>query len=69
MYEWLLFRLLNETQRVYEANLKKGQDPFTAKNNCQVFYARNLSLAYIEVSIVFITILIFFIIKTIFLDY
>ncbi|KAK6637955.1 hypothetical protein RUM44_008378 [Polyplax serrata] len=36
MYQWLLFRLLNETQRVYEENLKQGQDPFTAKNNCQL---------------------------------
>lgn len=49
LYEWLLLRLLNETQKLYECNIKSGHDPFTAKNNCQVFYARNLSLAYIEV--------------------
>lgn len=48
MYEWLICWLLDQTQNAYENNLKSGQNNFTAKNNCQVFYARNLSLAYIE---------------------
>lgn len=49
LYEWLILRLLEKTKEQVERNVKEGQDPFTAKNNSQVFYARNLSLAYIEV--------------------
>ncbi|KAL0272288.1 UNVERIFIED_CONTAM: hypothetical protein PYX00_005324 [Menopon gallinae] len=54
MYEWLLLRLLEKTKEQLEQNIKQGQDSFTAKNNSQVFYARNLSLAYIEHYVVLI---------------
>lgn len=41
--------LLHTTESLYQENLKMGKDPFTARNDSQVFHARTLSLAYIEV--------------------
>ncbi|XP_049864432.1 peroxisomal acyl-coenzyme A oxidase 3-like [Schistocerca gregaria] len=47
-YEWLICWLLVTTEEKLDALLKSGADPFTAKNNAQVFHARTLSLAYAE---------------------
>ncbi|XP_049960175.1 peroxisomal acyl-coenzyme A oxidase 3-like isoform X1 [Schistocerca serialis cubense] len=47
-YEWLICWLLVSTEEKLEKLQKTGADPFTAKNNSQVFYARTLSLAYAE---------------------
>lgn len=49
MYQWLSCYLLKASYEKYESNLKKGMDAFTAKNESQVYYARNLSVAYIQV--------------------
>ncbi|KAF4530544.1 hypothetical protein B566_EDAN016997 [Ephemera danica] len=48
MYHWLMCWLLSATENLYQNNLKLGKDPFTARNDSQVFHARTLSLAYIE---------------------
>ncbi|XP_049831761.1 peroxisomal acyl-coenzyme A oxidase 3-like [Schistocerca gregaria] len=47
-YEWLICWLLVTTEEKLDALLKNGADPFSAKNNAQVFHARTLSLAYAE---------------------
>lgn len=47
-YEWLICWLLVTTEAKLDALLKNGADPFTAKNNAQVFHARTLSLVYAE---------------------
>lgn len=49
MYQWLICYLISSTEERYKENIKLGKDPFTAKNDAQVFYARPLSLAFIEV--------------------
>jgi acyl-CoA oxidase len=51
MYQWLICYLIEATEQRYKNNnLKLGKDSFTAKNDAQVFYARSLSLAFIEAS-------------------
>lgn len=41
--------LLKATHEKNENLLKQGLDPFTAKNESQVYYAKNLGIAYIQV--------------------
>ncbi|XP_066998217.2 peroxisomal acyl-coenzyme A oxidase 3 isoform X2 [Anabrus simplex] len=48
IYKWLIIWLLQSTEDVYHSNLHEGKDPFTAKNDSQVYYARSLSMAFIE---------------------
>ncbi|GJQ69134.1 hypothetical protein Trydic_g6766 [Trypoxylus dichotomus] len=48
IYQWLVCYLLKITFNKYEANITKGIDSFTAKNENQVFYARSLGIAYIQ---------------------
>lgn len=54
IYQWLVCYLLKITYNKYENNIKKGMDPFTAKNDIQVFYSRSLGIAYIQVKQKFI---------------
>ena len=47
-YKWLVCWLLQSTSEKYNSALQLGKDTFTARNDSQVFYARTLSLAFIE---------------------
>lgn len=47
-YQWLVCYLFMQTNEKLEKNLKSGKDLFSAKNDCQVFYAKKLSIAYIQ---------------------
>ncbi|KAK3924903.1 Peroxisomal acyl-coenzyme A oxidase 3 [Frankliniella fusca] len=47
-YKWLVCYLLSSTEKKVSSLLASGKDAFTARNNSQVFYARTLSLAFIE---------------------
>ncbi|XP_049829775.1 peroxisomal acyl-coenzyme A oxidase 3-like isoform X1 [Schistocerca gregaria] len=47
-YEWLICWLLISTEKKLNELQKEGVDPFVARNNSQVFYARTLSVAYAE---------------------
>nr|CAD7256880.1 unnamed protein product [Timema shepardi] len=49
-YEWLICWLLQATNDRIKFNSDSGMDSFTAKNNAQVFYARPLSIAFLEVN-------------------
>lgn len=49
MYKWLVCYLLKSSFEKYENNIKNGLDQFNAKNENQVYYARNLSVAFIQV--------------------
>nr|CAD7602534.1 unnamed protein product [Timema genevievae] len=49
-YEWLICWLLQATNDRIKSHSDSGMDAFTAKNNAQVFYARPLSIAFLEVS-------------------
>nr|CAD7409129.1 unnamed protein product [Timema poppensis] len=49
-YEWLICWLLQATNDRIKSNSDSGMDAFTAKNNAQVFYARPLSIAFLEVN-------------------
>lgn len=50
-YRWLVCYLLQLTSTKLNSMLQQNVDKFTAKNECQVFYARTLSIAYVEHSI------------------
>ncbi|XP_072043153.1 LOW QUALITY PROTEIN: peroxisomal acyl-coenzyme A oxidase 3-like [Amphiura filiformis] len=47
-YKWLVVYLLQESAHKVQSQLGNGKDPFTAKNDSQVYFCRSLSLAYIE---------------------
>nr|CAD7434710.1 unnamed protein product [Timema monikensis] len=47
-YEWLICWLLQATNDRIKSNSDSGMDAFTAKNNAQVFYARPLSITFLE---------------------
>ncbi|XP_068085337.1 peroxisomal acyl-coenzyme A oxidase 3 isoform X2 [Anabrus simplex] len=47
-YKWLVCWLLEATEARVQSQLRMGKDPFTAKNDSQVFYARTLSIAFIQ---------------------
>lgn len=49
MYEWLVCYLLELTENKLAFLKTQNLDTFTAKNETQVFYAKPLSLAFIEV--------------------
>lgn len=51
MYDWLTCYLLKASYENYESNVKQNMDSFTAKNENQVFYARNLSIAFVQVKL------------------
>ncbi|KAK7082183.1 acyl-Coenzyme A oxidase, partial [Halocaridina rubra] len=44
---WLVCWLCQKTSIAYRNEIVFGADPFTAKNNTQIYLARNLSLAYV----------------------
>ncbi|KAK7867136.1 hypothetical protein R5R35_005852 [Gryllus longicercus] len=52
IYKALVKCLLKSTYEVVETQKQKGKDTFTAKNDSQVFYARDLSIAYIELAVI-----------------
>ncbi|XP_021962932.1 peroxisomal acyl-coenzyme A oxidase 3 isoform X2 [Folsomia candida] len=47
-YKWLVCWLLKNSAEKFQVLSSQGVDPFTAKNNSQVYRARTLTLAYIE---------------------
>jgi hypothetical protein len=49
-YKWLVCWLLQATANKVKSQHQLGKDTFTAKNDSQVFFAKTLSLAFIEVS-------------------
>lgn len=49
LYQWLTCYLLQKTYNKLENELQQRKDLFWAKNDNQVFYAKNLSIAFIQV--------------------
>lgn len=47
-YKWLLCWLLQSTTQKLDEQLHQGMDSFSARNLSQVYYARTLSIVYIE---------------------
>jgi len=47
-YKWLVCYLLQSTAEKFSSTQQTGKDPFTSKNDCQVYAARTLSIAFIE---------------------
>lgn len=50
-FQWLVCYLLKSTYYKFQQKLDGGFDQFWAKNEVQVFYAKNLTIAFIEVSL------------------
>lgn len=48
-FQWLTCYLLKLTAEKRETREKRGEPKFSVRNNTQVFYARKLGIAYIEV--------------------
>jgi hypothetical protein len=49
-YKWLVCWLLQATANKIKSQHQLGKDAFSAKNDTQAFFAKTLSLAFIEVS-------------------
>jgi hypothetical protein len=49
-YKWLVCWLLQATANKLTSQHQLGKDAFSAKNDSQMFFAKTLSLAFIEVS-------------------
>jgi len=47
-YKWLIGWLTESTANKYQSILKESGNSFSAKNDSQIYHARNLSLAFIE---------------------
>ncbi|KAG8282554.1 acyl-Coenzyme A oxidase [Homalodisca vitripennis] len=47
-YEWLVCWLAEKTSQLYQSQVERGTDRFTARNHSQVYRGRSLSLAYAE---------------------
>lgn len=47
-YQWLVSYLLRECHLKVEQLQAQGTDPFVARNNSQVYYCRNLAIAFVE---------------------
>jgi acyl-CoA oxidase len=47
-YKWLVSYMLQDSARKLNDDLSKGKDQFAAKNDCQVYYLRTLSMVYLE---------------------
>lgn len=56
IYEWLTCYLLKETYEKLQSSNLNDSDLFWAKNNSQVFLARDLSVAFIQVIVLSVTI-------------
>lgn len=52
-YQWLICHLLKSSAEKYQNNLKQHGDSFRARNDNQIFYAKDLTLVYIQVSTIF----------------
>jgi hypothetical protein len=48
-YKWLVCYLTQSTVERLKGQQSQGKDAFTAKNDSQVFFARTLSIAFVEV--------------------
>lgn len=48
-FQWLVCYLLKCTYDKYQLNLQQNATVFWAKNNVQVFYSKNLTIAFIQV--------------------
>jgi acyl-CoA oxidase len=53
MFDWLLCYVLRNSHSKFEKSLKEGKDIFTARNENQIFFAKTLSIVFIEVNIIF----------------
>ncbi|WAR02638.1 ACOX3-like protein [Mya arenaria] len=51
-YRWLVCRLLVDSSARLQSQVSAGQDGFSARNNSQVYFARNLAIAYIEHTVI-----------------
>lgn len=49
-FQWLVCYLLKCTYDKYQARIQQGADVFWAKNDVQIFYAKNLTTVYIQVN-------------------
>uniref|UniRef100_A0A3B4A3J0 Acyl-coenzyme A oxidase n=1 Tax=Periophthalmus magnuspinnatus TaxID=409849 RepID=A0A3B4A3J0_9GOBI len=49
-YKWLVCFLLDESFKRLQQQRSMGKDEFESRNNCQVYYCRSLSMAYIELT-------------------
>lgn len=47
-YQWLICHLLKSSAEKYQNNLKQHGDSFRARNDNQIFYAKDLTLVYIQ---------------------
>ena len=47
-YKWLVVYLLKETTEKLKREMKSGKDAFTARNDSQVYFARTLSIVFME---------------------
>lgn len=50
-YQWIICYLLRQTHAQFSLLKEQKQDVFTAKNDCQMFFARDLSKVFAEVNI------------------
>lgn len=50
-YQWLVCYLLKQSAAKLGLELSRRKDPFTARNDSQVFFCRSLALAYIECTV------------------
>lgn len=48
-YQWLVCWLAEKTVQTNSQHLRMGKDPFTARNDSQIYNAKALSIAYFEV--------------------
>lgn len=47
-FRWLVCYLMEQSSHKYEDELLKGNNAFTARENCQVYYCKDLSTAFFE---------------------
>lgn len=53
-YEWLVARLLVDSDAKLRGELNRGKDSFSARNDSQVYYCRSLAITFIEVNILWL---------------
>ncbi|XP_035231673.1 peroxisomal acyl-coenzyme A oxidase 3-like isoform X2 [Stegodyphus dumicola] len=47
-FRWIVCYLMQQSSRKFDKLLSEGSDPFVARSNCQVFFCRELSVAFLE---------------------
>ncbi|XP_035690626.1 peroxisomal acyl-coenzyme A oxidase 3-like [Branchiostoma floridae] len=51
-YKWLTCYLLDQSYKKLSGEKSKGKDPFSTRNDSQVYYCRSLSIAFMEHTVV-----------------